>query len=121
MNTESNISTKRIFKVDKSFSIDPYHIEWTYQFDSYLKKAALNNNCRNWNIIAKEMQNQFNDPRFTSKKCRERWSSSVNPDISKTALSDVESALLIICHHKLGNNWSMISKEIPKQIGRAHV
>lgn len=83
----------------------------------YLLSLETMNKGKGWKLIAYEMQKQFNNPSITPKRCRERWSSHINPEINKAAISDAECALLLIKHHELGNNWSKISRYIPRRYG----
>jgi len=106
--------SKPVFNVEKESSIESIErVDWTKQMDDYLSELAKQHKGRGWKSIAAKMQQRFNNPYITAKRCRERWACCLNPEISKASLSDAESVLLIIHHNTLNNRWSKMSKKIP--------
>ena len=118
MTKELGIPAAHIFDVHRIDIIQSLNrVEWTQELDNYLRELGIIYNAKNWKIIASKMQEKFMNENLTSKRCRERWSSHANPEISKKNLSETEYVLLLIYHNQLGNCWSQISKKIPKRYG----
>ena len=90
MNNNTEAITQNLYKVclpSTKHLLD--HVDWTKQLDDYLSKTAAKYDRKNWRCIAAEMKDKFNNPKLTAKKCRERWSSHANPELSREPLSDL--------------------------------
>lgn len=106
-----------IFKITKG-SIGKNNggkVAWSKDHNTKLLELVNNYRGKCWKRVAKEMQEEFNDPELTAKKCRERWCNCTNPDIDKTALTESEELFLLIYHHEYKNKWVLISRHLPRR------
>lgn len=90
-------------------------IIWSREHDTHLLKLVQLNKGRNWKKIAREMREVFGSSEFSAKKCRERWCNCANPDLDKTALTEVEELFLLLYHYEYKNKWTMISQHLPSR------
>ncbi|GAB4846769.1 hypothetical protein Ancab_025778 [Ancistrocladus abbreviatus] len=84
-------------------------VYWTHAEDSRLQNLVEKYGV-NWSKIGMEMGNR------SGKRCRERWSNHLQPNIKKEAWTEEEEQTLIKLHKKHGNKWAEIAREMP---GRA--
>lgn len=94
--------------------------KWTTAEDNKLKEHVSEVGVKNWSQIARLLNEEFhgNAEVRKGKHCRERWQNHVNPELnSKVYLegewSYQEDVMLLTSREKLGNKWSVISKELP--------
>eukprot|EP00826_Nyctotherus_ovalis_P013866 TRINITY_DN13809_c0_g1_i6.p1 TRINITY_DN13809_c0_g1~~TRINITY_DN13809_c0_g1_i6.p1 ORF type:complete len:180 (-),score=22.94 TRINITY_DN13809_c0_g1_i6:15-554(-) len=88
-------------------------MQWTKDFDTYLKSLIECNRFRSWKEISKAMVSRFPDAGFTSKKCRARWRGCVDPSMKKHYLSNSEELIVLACHSMYKNQWAMIAHYLP--------
>jgi hypothetical protein len=91
---------------------------WSVNEDSFLKDIVLANGIRNWNEIAKKLEEGLKGVKKTGKQCRERWKNYLDPNLTTAQWTDNEECLLTLLHFFYENKWSTISKYIKE---RSHV
>lgn len=79
---------------------------WSLKEDQLLISLVESNGPSRWNYISSFL------PGRIGKQCRERWCNHLSPYINKSSWSEEEELILFILHNRLGNKWSMISKEL---------
>ena len=87
-------------------------VSWNQKHDSKLLSLVKQNNGKNWKFIALQMQEFFNDPELTAKKCRERWCNCTDPNLNRTSLTDNEELLLLFYHSIHDNKWSLMDQHL---------
>ncbi len=116
MRAEVHPACPQVFSIIKpSLQHAVERVAWTKLMDENLAKLAEEHHTRHWDAISGSMKMRFANPCLTAKKCRERWSSCVNPDIRKLSLTDAESLMLVICHESIQNRWSRMAKRMPRR------
>ncbi|KAG5177508.1 Homeodomain-like protein, partial [Tribonema minus] len=63
--------------------------------------------CAQWRDLAQHM------PGRTSKQCRERWCSYLDPSLKRSIWSGEEDAVILSAQARLGNRWSRIAALLP--------
>ncbi len=79
---------------------------WSLKEDQLLISLVESNGPSRWNYISSFL------PGRIGKQCRERWCNHLSPYINKSSWSEEEELILYILHNRLGNKWSMISREL---------
>lgn len=97
---------KRIFEVVKKMK----RVSWNKQQDLQLIKLVKEYGEKRWSKIAAIMQEMFEEPLLTQKKCRERWWNCINPKYAKGLLNETEVLLLLSYYSENRNKWVMISE-----------
>jgi len=105
-------SIQPVFKVSSATS---NRIIWNKDYEAQLRILVQQYQGRNWKKIAEEMQKIFKCPELTAKKCRERWCNCANPELDKTALTEVEELFLLFYHYEYKNKWTLISQRLPNR------
>jgi len=100
---------KPVFKAEKTLA---RRIIWSKEHDAWLLQLVHLNNGKNWKKIANGMQIAFQNEGLTAKKCRERWSNCTDPTVNKSCLTRAENLMLLACHHKYGNKWTLIAQNL---------
>lgn len=78
---------------------------WSPEEDIIISEEVKKYGPKNWSKIAKRLDGRI------GKQCRERWHNHLNPQIKQNERwNDTEEKLVFLCHKKLGNQWSKISK-----------
>jgi hypothetical protein len=49
----------------------------------------------------------------TSKQCRDKWFTNLQPDLNKTVFEEWEDQVIIVQHQIIGNKWTLISQSLP--------
>jgi len=80
---------------------------WTKEEDAKVIELVQKYGPKRWSLIAKHLRGRL------GKQCRERWHNHLNPDIKKTAWTEIEDQLLFDLHMKMGNKWAEIAKYLP--------
>ena len=80
---------------------------WTKEEDAKVIELVQKYGPKRWSLIAKHLRGRL------GKQCRERWHNHLNPEIKKTAWTDLEDKLLFDLHSKMGNKWAEIAKYLP--------
>lgn len=101
-----------VFKVSNTSA---NRVAWNKEHETQLQSLVERHQGRNWKKIAEEMQRIFNCPELSAKKCRERWCNCANPELNKTALTEVEELFLLFYHYEYKNKWTMISQHLPNR------
>jgi len=81
--------------------------KWTREEDLRLQQSIQKYGTKNWCIIAATIPDRH------PKQCRERWINHLDPQISKTKISEAEWNIVLRTHVEQGNRWSEIAKLLP--------
>ena len=92
--------------------INDGRLEWSPEQESYLTLLASTHGAHNWNIIAEEMNANLVGTPKSSKQCRERWISKLDPAINRCPWAKQEEAQLILSHMKYQNRWCDITADL---------
>lgn len=84
-------------------------VDWNKDQDYCLRCFVEKYGSHNWIAIAECMNETFKDKKKSSKQCRERWCSKIDPAINHSAWTKQEEALLMLQHIKYKNKWRDIS------------
>lgn len=82
-------------------------VKWTQQEDHLLTSVVARFGSSRWDFIAQHV------PGRNGRQCRERWFSTLSPDVCHSAWSNEEDDLLLKLQRELGNHWSTIAKNLP--------
>lgn len=82
---------------------------WTASEDALLKASIDMHGYGNWVAIAKLIDGR------TPKQCRERWTQSLDPSISKADWTDSEDSLLLALVSSTGPRWAALSIHFPNR------
>lgn len=82
-------------------------IKWTSEEDALLSSVVEKYGAQKWDKIATFV------PGRNGKQCRERWLSTLAPNLCHSEWSFNEDVILISLQRKIGNHWSAISKYLP--------
>ena len=77
--------------------------------DELLKSLVERFTTQNWKLIAQHI------PSRTPRQCRERWFNYINPDLNQNSWTKEEDEVLILNHQKIGNQWKILSKFLPRR------
>ena len=77
---------------------------WTIDEDEKLVRLALETGGNNWSAVSKELSGR------SSRQCRDRYNSKLDPNISKEPWTDEEDRRIAVAQSKFGNQWVKISK-----------
>jgi hypothetical protein len=77
---------------------------WTVDEDEKLINAAKEHGTANWALVSKLFQGR------SSRQCRDRYFSKLDPSISKEPWGEEEDKKIVIAQSKLGNSWVKIAK-----------
>ena len=80
---------------------------WSAEEDFILQSLVKEHGTNSWSVIAAGLVGR------TGKQCRERHNNHLLPNINKSAWTEEEDRILFAMQSKIGNVWSLISKEIP--------
>jgi hypothetical protein len=80
---------------------------WTPEEDATLQRLVNEHGTNSWSVIAAGLVGR------TGKQCRERHNNHLLPNINKSAWTEEEDSILFDMQKKIGNVWSVISKELP--------
>ena len=80
---------------------------WGPEEDELLRRLVEMNGKDKWGEVASQISGR------TAKQCRERWWHHLDPCVKKGGWSEMEDALILEQHAKIGNRWSAISKMLP--------
>ena len=80
---------------------------WTPEEDATLQRLVNEHGTNSWSVIAAGLVGR------TGKQCRERHNNHLLPNINKSAWTEEEDSILFAMQNKIGNVWSVISKELP--------
>ena len=76
---------------------------WSQEEDDKLGRLVEQHGLKNWKLIASEL------PGRDCKRCSERWTEHVNPDIQKGKWTAEEESTLIHAHRVHGSKWAQIA------------
>lgn len=82
---------------------------WTIEEDRALIQLVQTNTggSTKWSDLAKRI------PGRTSKQCRERWFSHLDPNLKHGPFSPEEDQVILEQHELLGRKWSKIAQQLP--------
>lgn len=83
----------------------------TTREDQLLVKLATFYEFRKWNLIAEKLSSTYTLK--STKQCRERWHTILNPVIKKSSWSFEEERKLLAVHKLMGNKWASIAEILP--------
>ena len=82
-------------------------MKWKPEEDRLLCEIVAWRGASKWDKIAEYIQGR------TGKQCRERWITTLSPQLIKSEWSREEDELLLQMHSKLGNQWATIVRLLP--------
>ena len=83
---------------------------WTKEEDQTITEIIKKSGPHYWSSVAKELNIKFHNcfNLRNGKQCRERWLSTLDPNLLKSKWTKQEDCLLQIKQKELGNKWSLI-------------
>jgi hypothetical protein len=81
--------------------------KWSAEEDEQLRQAITELGTGSWNDVSRRV------PTRTGKQCRERWVGQLSPTISREIWQPSEDAALYHAHCVHGNQWTIISLQMP--------
>lgn len=95
---------------EEALKKSPSHItkvKWTNEEDKLLSSIVDKYGPQKWDFIARFV------PGRNGKQCRERWLSTLAPNLCHSEWNFNEDIILLELQKKIGNHWSAISKYLP--------
>jgi myb proto-oncogene protein len=86
--------------------------QWTAAEDSHLHSLVARG-WMNWTVVAGKISGR------TSKQCRERWYSHLDPSVNRGPYSEEEDVLILAQHDELGGRWAQISRMLKGRTSEA--
>ena len=100
--SDSKKKNSGINKINSQQQLGP----WSLKEDQLLISLVESNGPSKWNYISSFL------PGRIGKQCRERWCNHLSPLINKNPWYEEEEIILFILHKRLGNKWSLISRDL---------
>jgi hypothetical protein len=91
----------------------PKKAKWTIPEDRALTSSLQELGTTNWPLVAAAL------PGRSSKQCRERWTSQLDPSLNRENWTPDEDAVLVAQQRQVGNCWSRIAQFLPKRSANA--
>lgn len=92
---------------------------WTPDEDDMLRVVVMENNERNWKLIAKALNESTPGSNRNDVQCLHRWQKVLQPGLKKGPWTQEEDDTICALVKELGaNKWSVIAKKLPGRIGK---
>ena len=82
-------------------------MKWLPCEDQLLTEIVLRHGPYHWDLIALHLRGR------NGKQCRERWITSLAPDVKKGQWTYEEDLILLKLQSQFGNQWAMMTKQLP--------
>ena len=92
---------------DTNLPEDGVKCPWSKEEDDKLRHLVEQHGLKNWKVIASCL------PGRIGKRCAERWSEHVNPDIQRVGWTPEEESTVIHAHRVYDTKWAKIAALLP--------
>lgn len=86
---------------------------WSTTEDQRLRSLVREHGTTQWTLVSERLGCR------TGKQCRERWHNHLDPSVVKGGWSQEEDALIVRLQSELGNQWAVITKQLPGRTDNA--
>jgi hypothetical protein len=84
---------------------------WSQEETKKLLLAIQIYGNNNWKKCSNFIQSR------TSKQCRDKWFTCLQPGLNKAAFQEWEDHIILIQHKIIGNKWALIAQHLPGRNG----